>query len=203
MLSSGAIYEVVDTQGFGLQEIKNIYHYVMTDVIGNPTLLDAILDFISAVVDIIKIVQSNDLTHTSVSMKDLSGGVDYREESISISGTGGIGDALPIHDAYSIKLSGSSLLTRPGGKRIAGALEADQLGGVSSIPVPTKQSIESALSTPIVVDDGLGNTALMTPVIIGRTITGALDLAKANVIIGAKFRDEITTQRTRKLSFTS
>lgn len=203
MLIAGDIYEVVDTQSFGLQEIKNIFHYIVTDVVGNPTLLQAIIDFVSSVIDLVKIIQSNSLTHTNVSLKNISNGIDYREESISVPGTGGTGEALPIHDAYSIKLAGASLITKPGGKRLAGALEADQTGGVTNLPLATRNIVSGALKDPFISDNGLGSQATFTPVIVGRDPLGAYDLTRINTIGDAVFRVELSTQRTRKLPFTA
>lgn len=134
-MAGGDIYELVDHQTLFSQNCENVFFYrqdlefVTTDPTNAQVLAE---NWIAQKLDRIRGIQSNDLLHVGVDVRNLFDVSDAYTVSISLAGTAAGTDTLGSFEAWSYPLEGTNPAVRNGFKRIAGVGEQWQTDGVFS-----------------------------------------------------------------------
>lgn len=140
-MAVGDVYEIVDVQELQGQEIQNVYfyHQIAPFVPLSGSMAQAIgEEFVATVINQIRDVQSVDLLHVEVRVRNLFDAVDA---ATVVSGIVGAqvsgGDYLPSYCAWGFQETTDNATVRDGAKRIAGVPELLQEDGV-----PTEDAID-------------------------------------------------------------
>jgi len=177
-MANGDVYELVDHQEFLGQTCLNVYFYDEIDDAGGSTnkaqsLIEA---FISDVLPSITPIQSELLTHTRITARNLFDDTEAWEELISVPGEAGTPenqDAQPPFSAFAFKIVTDNASVRPGGKRYAGMLDSTQDDGIivdASYPAAL-DTLADAVKSGIEV--GLGALVdVFLPVVVKRVRSG-------------------------------
>ena len=181
------------------QEIRNVYFYIVDEIESGVTILDFLEDLASQVIDLSLDLSVADMAYSSIVGENLTDEIGFDEFPYVKTGadpTGGT--AMPSFNAVGFRMNVGTRITRPGAKRIAGTGEG-RVTDNTYVPLGTAaQNFADAIAEPaLVVTPGL-LTATLLPVIIGRTILGALDLSKVNPVTSGQFSTLMTSQNSRK-----
>lgn len=201
-LAQGDVVQIVDNQSYLLQVVQNVYEYYAYEVTGTVTLEEIGEEWKTTILPPILGVQSDDILHDVLYMKNLSNGVDIWDETTNVSGAIVSTDQSPSFTAVGIQLLRSTALTRHGGKRIGGISDANIQGNsLIGTALTNMPAMLAAMAAELNVV-GASGSANLYPVIVGRFPQGSLnagemDLSKLNPIQGAQFK-RITTQNSRK-----
>lgn len=159
-------YQIICKQTLFEQDVENVWFYASQDAAGSAEDLRAA--FIATIVPAIRQIQAQPLLWASINTYSLGDLSDFEKFPYPNTGLAGSGDTLPPHDAVSYTLNPASRVVRPGGKRIAGILEAVVTNG--QFVEPTYVGNMEALR--ILMDDALvGTLATYDPVIVKRIKT--------------------------------
>lgn len=148
---------------------------------------------------------SNELEYQSLLIENLTNGLTFAEEPISVQG-GSSSPALPSSVALAVRLLRSSKVTRNGAKRFAGLGESAVDGNDVTLGGANIAAIEGFCGSLLILTDydGNGSNANLEPVIVGRTLNAGgvyeLDLSKINSVSAAQIVFKTSTQNTRKPS---
>lgn len=198
------IIQITDFQTLLGQQIANVYFYRITAVEALADLGDLSTAFVTGVMEEVESLQSTVLTHTLLSIRNLTNGIDIADIPL----TGHIGEAtggdtLPTYCAFSFRLVRTNGTTRHGAKRIAGALENMIAGNDVTAPVlATLNGLAHVFSDDLVVTGTVDHDLTAEPIIVGRVPqgnanAGALDLTKINPVASAQYV-RFSTQVTRR-----
>lgn len=204
MASLGDVFQLIDEQEQYGQQVLNVYFYRLdTPVVGNAAEM-LVSSFITEVLPDIRAIQTDVITHRSVSAKNLYDETEAHTELISLAGTQ-TGEGLPGFSAYAYRLIGDNAAVRDGQKRYAGASEQHQVGGViTSAPM---LALMVALATQLATGLSIGvDTNALMPVIVGRILDGGQYRLPANSgetvlsnVIDSLFNADISSQTSRKV----
>lgn len=204
MGSIGDVYQLIDIQDMEGQEVQNVYFYRLdTPVIGNAAQF-TVEAFIDTVLPDILPVQAANITHTSITAKNLFDPTEEYTELISSPGTAGT-DSMSTFNAIGFRLIGSNAAVRDGAKRYAGILDGAQEDGVinDSGTLANLLILGTTLAAGLAI--GLDIDALI-PVIVQRILVGGnYELpttqgdAVLSPIIDALFNVNVTSQTSRKI----
>lgn len=208
-MNVGNLIQITAATRFAGNEMRNIFHYEVTAVTGDPALSDVLTTFEADVVpDMANVIvggayiyslHAENLTDETT-IADLDMGTDHP-------GTRA-GDAMPMFNALGIKLIRTNKTTRQGQKRFSPVSETDSTAGVFSAGLVTAaEALGAALVADLEVDDGAGNTATLIPVIYGEALPerpskrgGTLPARPSamNPVSGYTVNPLVTSQVTRK-----
>lgn len=134
-MAADDVYEIVDKQSLYGQEVLNVYQYRQIAVFTTtePNVATAFKNvWLEQIMPAIRLIQSGDVTHTNITVKNLFNAEDYASEDVNLPGTAEPSSvsSAPSFDAYSFTARGTGLAVKPGGKRIAGVLPGFCTDGV-------------------------------------------------------------------------
>lgn len=202
----GDIFEVVDTQEMLGQQCLNVYFYRAqgVSVTDNDSAAMAAA-FIEHVLPDIVQVQTPDVVHTSIRVRNLFDDTDAHEELISEPGVSGT-NSEGTFNAFGFRLVGDNAAVRPGAKRIAGVNNDATTDGVvtDTGSLSALNDLATTLATEIAW--GLLEAELGAPVIVGRILAGGEYRLPANqgeaiysLVTDALFNPRVTSQVSRKV----
>lgn len=216
-MAVGDLYELTDVQTFQGQLVVNVYYYhqELEFVPGPPTRAQVLAEnWVTQKLPSVTGCQAGDVTHTSVSVRNLFDPGDQFEKLISVTGNyagGGNQETLPAFNALSFTLSGDNAAVRSGKKRLAGIPEPTQSDGVIVDPgfVANGAALSAALAGYVTVGAVIQDN-VFAPVVIKRVRTGTpgnyqyrLPQTSAEAVISriaaAAFDLLVTSQLSRKI----
>lgn len=132
----GDVYEIVDRQTLFGQEVLNVFQF--RQIANFVTTLSNIAEvakdcYIEQYLPDILEIQTNDVTHVNITVKNLFDTDDYFAEDINevgVIGGGSPADTQSTFNAYSFTTRGSGITVKPGGKRFAGVADSFITDGV-------------------------------------------------------------------------
>jgi hypothetical protein len=200
MPTIGDLVKITSCSNILSQDACNVFYYLVAAWTGNLTILEALEQWQEQVATPIAGQLAQDLDIGELSWNN----VDSPAESGSISG-GFYGTAaegpVSAFTAVSVRLFGTTAVTRSGWKRIAGVVESSVASGVISPTVLAifqdwaDESIVIPLTAPL---SGTPDMVLI-PVVVGRNTDGSLNTAAVNPLASAVVQNLMTTQNTRKV----
>jgi hypothetical protein len=194
----GDLWQVVDNQRYLGEELMNVFYYRVTSVTGIMDAgYDSFLDwFETDVVEVMADLQSTDLNHYQISVRNISNNIDFREKAIDVDGlaTGGA-SSMPSYVTLTYKLIRESLVTRNGAKRIAGVSESQVTGNTWTA---AGSAADIALAAALATDWVDGVITMAEPVIVKRPINPPVGTTYEYSSIGDAQFTRIGTQNTRK-----
>lgn len=194
-MASQDLYRLIDRQTLQSQQVLNVYYYKQISAAGSSELL--IAAFIEDVLPAIRAIQVDDLTHVRIDCENLTGVVDYVEETLTSNNTGADNtEPMPTFVAWGFRLNRASRLSRHGYKRIAGPGEANVTSGV---PAAGFLGTLNAAAAAIGADIGeLSGPSTYRPYIVRATGT-APSVTYTSFEIGSVQLVGISSQVSRKL----
>lgn len=203
MGATNDVFQLIDVQNQEGQQILNVYYWRQDALTAGNGAEQLVTSFIDQFLPDVLAVQTVDVTHTSVSAKNLYNPSEEYTELISETGAL-TSAALPTFNAVGFQLVGDNASVRDGAKRIAGVTEEGQ--GDGTIVDATILSALTALAVTMAtgLDVGLA-TELFSPVIVKRILDGGnyrLPTSQAedtiSKITSALFNPRVTSQTSRK-----
>lgn len=197
-ITTGDLLEIVATQVYLGIEALNVYHYRYIPVVpaGNEA-YDALLgEFEENVLDVVRTIQSGNVSYTSIEIRNLTNEVDIysRTYTPGVTKPGTVaGEALPSFVAYTFRLLRENATTRNGYKRFVGVAEPSGQGNSYSPGSTPIANVAAALAA----DLSLGVVVTATPVIVKRPIPRPAVAWQYSDIGAAEFRG-VGSQNTRK-----
>lgn len=195
-------FEIVGTlQG---QEVVNVFQYEVLHSYGGFIEMDSTVPlwFIGFDADVLSNLSVGLSIHT-VRGKNLSAPIHIYEAGVTANGDR-LGEPLPVHDTFSMKLIRTNGITRNGRKSYSGVTEETQSNGAVVLDQVDIDAMELWHSSEKVITQTTPPSVAITwrPVIVGRTkdVNGVyqLDLSKINTIQGAQLSTAVRTQNSRK-----
>lgn len=194
----GDLIQINDVQTLNSQTLMNVYYFRINTLTGLSDGHYALLSswFQTNIMTPVRAIQHGRLVHTGVQIRNLSNGLDYYEDAISLAGTfsAASGEDSPPFLTNTFKLVRESLVTRNGYKRYAGVTDGMILAGVSSLSIPLQTAVIDALKKDWV--DGI--VTLAEPVIPKRPLATPAGAYLYSGVGDAQYRG-IGTQNTRKI----
>lgn len=195
--SLGDLIQCVDNQTYLGQQVLNVYYYRIILALGLDdgylTLLNDAWE--STVLNPVKAIQNDGLSHVSREWRNMSNGVDLFTDGTVIPGSNaepGTAQS-PSFVSAGFLLQRESLVTRNGYKRFAGLSENLISGNTWVGGTPLLTAIENGLKA----DLNVSVVPTAEPVIVKRPIEAPVGSYVYSSIGGASFRS-IGTQNTRK-----
>lgn len=149
----GDLLQIIDFQEYLGEQMLNVYYYRYTST---PTIDDAIYgelldDFLDTVVVPVAAIQSEDVMHTYLQIKNLSTNVQFAELDTDVPGGQSATDTsnLPSFISLGFQLVHDSLVTRSGYKRIGGLIESIVSGNEYTGAGSYTDAIETGLNAPL------------------------------------------------------
>jgi len=199
MLNDGDIVQITDFQRASSVDTINTFFYVVEVIVAGIELLDLMLKFRDSVQDAIRDIQTASLEHLTLGIENLTNGIDIDQIAIGEFGTDLTGGPIqPTYVAAGYKLNVADRTTRAGGKRFGGIGEDRMVGNNYNPITAADAALETALSAALVVTGAILGNGVMTPIVVGRDILGALDLDRTAVIISANSFASIRSQVSRR-----
>lgn len=209
----GDVYELVDVQALRGQQVLNVYFYQVreTFVTTRPTIAEVLANnWTGQILPDLTAVQTEDLVHTSVRVRNLYNAADTFELLMSAAGD----DSNPTDsnfDAYPFQMQGETHAVRKGAKRIAGVSDGANADGIVTDPATLAllDSIATSMSAPVQVGT-LILTDTFFPVLVKRVRSGVAGAYEyrlpetsgegvVTTIINVLFDVLISTQNSRKI----
>lgn len=198
------VYELVDVQDMAGQEVLNVYFYENNNALnGGATAADLANAFVEQVLPSIIAIQSDNVTHTEIRVRNLFAPADNHVLAVSEEGVNGT-DTMPTFNAIGYRLVQNNGAIRNGAKRIAGVPEE-----VSTDGVLTGTTYLEALDT---LGEAMASTLsilladVFMPVVVGRVLDGgqyrlpeSAEEAVLGAIVEAVFNVLVTSQTSRKI----
>jgi hypothetical protein len=176
----GDVYEVVDKQVLFGQEVLNVFQFrqivnFVTTLSNNAEACEAA--FKAQYLPKIAQVQTGDLTHVNLSVKNLFNTDDAFSEDINVTGVqnaAASADTLGSFEAFSFTTRGSGLTVKPGGKRIAAVLDSFVTDGVitDSNALIGLNALANQMKTSLTVGTIIQD-ATFQPILVKRVRSGA------------------------------
>jgi hypothetical protein len=174
--------------------MENRFFYELIAGVGSfVSLFNAITD---EILPPMKAVQADDLTHVQMVIVNLDDVTDFG--TIATGGVGArAGDPLPPHDAWGFTFFPDSRAMSPGGKRVAGPIEADVANGqAAGVAPPLLDTLALAFFDDI---PDISGTAVFSPRLHRFATTTPVAPAVTVGIRSVLYR-RVTTQSSRKFS---
>jgi len=195
--ANGDLIQVIDDQSYLGQQILNVYYYRITAISG---LFDGYLNdlntwFEDNVMEAVRFIQNNGVSHNAREWRNLTNGVDlFTDSTVFVGQNGTVAERrMPSYVSAGFMLQRESLLTRNGYKRFAGIDDGDVEGNTWTIDTDLINAVESALAADIT----LGLATVAEPIILKRPIDVPVESYVYSSIGSASFRG-LGTQNTRK-----
>lgn len=197
-VAQGDLIRIVDVQTYLGEEVLNIYYYRYILVAGAtdaiyPTIAEW---FVDNVVAAVAEIQVDGLVHTNVRVYNLSNGIDFWDESISVAGeiAATADEEEPSFVTLGFMLIRESLATRNGYKRYSG-LPQFGIEGNTWVGAPTETAaIEVVLADDIV----LGAVNTLEPIIVKSPVGTPPVTSYVYSSIGSAQVRGVGTQNSRK-----
>ena len=203
--SNSELYELTDTSVYMGQICKNVYFFQSSPTLGSGFDASDLVDaFLSDLLPTILFPQPNDLIHTNVTARSLFDESNRDDRAVSEPGERSAAEALPVYEAFGLRLTQDNGAIKNGGKRYAGVQEGDQNDGVitNATTLGWLDDLADALAQVLTV--GISN--IFFPVVVGRILDGddyrlPADLGESVVgnIIDAVLNILLTSQVSRKI----
>lgn len=189
----GKLFQVIDKQSYFGQGLENVYWYYTPQ--NATTSLQMATAFNSQVVANLRNLQSNNLNHDSIYVKEWIGGTDIIDatQTGATAGTQG-GDSLPPFLSFGFKLSPLSGNFRQGGKRYAGLTEDNQGDNTLVTGFKTQLALFALQVVANIVIPSI--SATLTPVIVRVTDSPSAGWLFTQII--SAIGSTMSTQNTRK-----
>jgi len=198
------VYELIDVQDFFGQEVLNVYFYENNNVLnGGATAEDLANCFIDQVLPEILDVQSDNVTHTEIRVRNLFTPSDAHVAAISEAGENGT-DTNSSFVAIGFKLVQPNGALRNGAKRIAGIPEGIMADGVvtDATYITALDQVGAAMADTL----SISLADVFMPVVVGRILDGGsyrlpenFGEAVLGAIIEGVFSALVTSQVSRKV----
>lgn len=201
----GNIIRVTAVQNFAGVECLNVFFYEAQAYTVEPTYDDVSTKFQQFWTLYVKPVLSANNVLSLVKVENLSNGLEFLDDVVSIAGSIG-GEFLPKFNGWTFRLVRTTKATRNGRKCFAGIAESQTTSNVPAAGVvPLLDTLAVQLATDLEESVGMSVDWAFKPVIIGRVNTTTppadpvyeLDLDIRNYVAGAQFT-RISTQNSRK-----
>lgn len=173
------VYELVDVQNLYGQEVLNVYFYEQTAAFTpttlNPTVANLLANqFNLQIMESIQRIQSGDLNHTAIRVRNLFDLSDTSEILISEPGlfAAAAGNTAPGFVAVGFKEVHGNGAIRPGGKRygaVPNGIETD--GVITDSSFLTNLADTAAALVQVITDGGATPIDTFIPVIVKRILT--------------------------------
>lgn len=183
-------------------EFSTFRSYVLGDTAAT---YNDILDVVSGqyTTKLAPIVGGNTIV-TSLSIENLTNGVDIQQRAVNIGGTNNATVEVPAFVAYGFQILRENRSTRHGSARVPGVPEGAINGESVGLSTLVMQNAADFFGQQWVRLVGPTADFTLVPVIVGRVLTTVgdkeyyvYDLTRINAVVGASFR-RLTTQNTRK-----
>lgn len=180
-MAAGDIYEVSDDQTLFSQQIGNVYFYrqALEFVTTDPTKAQTLAqNWVAQMLDKVRAIQTPDVLHTRIRVRNLYNESDAYELSISLAGNAGVastGQTTSPFDAYAFAMDGSNAAVRDGQKRIAGVDEGWVLDGAlnpATYDGTAFVNAANAMAAPVTVGLIIPDNVFL-PVVVKRIREGA------------------------------
>lgn len=201
-MNVGDILQITDVQSYLNQQMLNVYFYRVVSADVDATLEDVAQQFELLVATEVAQVQTVDVSHPQIIVRNLTDGIDIWEEPATIVGVAPAAGNLASFYALGFRLVRTNASTRHGAKRIGGVSEESVTGNSVNAGAMTAVNDVAAAMAGHVDRTGTTEDFDLEPVIVGRFPTGApnageLDLATINPVSAVQFI-RVTTQTTRR-----
>lgn len=197
-IATGDLLQIVDNQTYLGEDLMNVYYYrwFSAPALDNVVYDDLLDDFKEVVVNKVIAVQVEQLEHTTLEIKNLSNGIDFRVLTLELTGDIPAADdaLLPSYQAMTFQLIRDSLVTRNGSKRYAGVIESAVEGNEFVGYDSAIAAIETALSDKL--HTGIIETC--APIIVKRPFTPPVGSSYEYSSVSAALFKGLGTQNTRK-----
>jgi hypothetical protein len=202
--ATGDVFQLVDEQVQAGQQILNVYFYKQAATTSGNGAEQLVTSWIDQFLNNVLAFQSDDVTHLSVSAKNLFNDTEAYTELISSPGVGA-SNVLPTFNAVGFRLIGDNAAVRDGQKRFAGLDESAVQDGVitSSGYVTLLDGLAEALTLGLLV--GLAPDVFV-PVVVKRILDGTTYRLPENSgeavlsnVLDALWNPEVTSQTSRKI----
>lgn len=205
LVAVNEIYRVTIKQEFLSQELLNVF-FVKIDEVDTPNTLVAVdvgFSLMESIAALWIAWVSEQLTFTEVYVENLTDGLSLGSYNPPYVG-GVAGEVLPSYSAISVKLPRTSALTRSGGKRFAGVIEAATTGNLitasgylDDVEAFAEQiSAQFELQSSVDPEQGLAHCVLVGT----NPETGQPNLTKVQDFGFPVVRATLSTQNSRKQS---
>lgn len=211
------VYEITDVQELRGQEVLNVYFYRQNEIFGttNPTYAQAAAEaWVDQILPAVTAVQSQDVVHTALRVKNLFDASDAFEIVHSIPGDQSNSTSSNF-DAIGLQLGGETAAVRKGAKRIAGIPDAAEAAGVITdagliaAGADLAEALEAALQIGTLI-----TSPVFLPVLVKRVRSGSpgnyeyrlpenAGETVSTKIINVLFEILLTSQVSRKLGLGS
>lgn len=193
----GDIIRITDRQTCLGQQVLNVYFYRVNDItiITGDYLGMFAASFVDIVLDEVRNLQHEDLTHDELFLENLSNGVDIQTytEGFPLTGNQTGGDIMPPYVSWGFQLLREERNTRNGYKRIGGVPEFMVTAGVFDADPALLEAVENALGA----DFTSGIVTYAAPIILKHPVTVPL-VSPVFSNISAGLYKAVGTQNTRK-----
>jgi len=208
-MNVGNLIQITVSTRFSGNELRNIFHYEVTNTVGDPALSDVLEAFEAQVVPEMADVIVGGAYIYGLHGENLTDETSIADLDLALTHPGTrAGDAMPMFNALGIKLIRTTKATRQGQKRFGPVSETDSTSGVfTSGLITAAEALGAVLIAELDADDGAGNSATLIPVIYGEALPerpskrgGTLPARDSfkNPIGGFSVNSLVTSQVTRK-----
>lgn len=200
MATDGDIIEIVDRQTTNPDLALNVYHYrIDCGILTVPPLTIATFWWGNCNA-VIRGLQMNDLLHIRVSCKNLENPADYAEYIVPTAQQAGLntaGETQSRQAAIGVTFRGSTVVTRPGSKRVCGVPEAASGDWGALVPafITAATDYGSHMASSL---NSLSPPFVLVPVILGLP-NSERPTRVENPVSGFVVNPYVTSQNTRKI----
>lgn len=192
----GDIFRIKTCQELFSTELCNVFYYLVAVWTGNLTLTDVASVFTTDVVDVMRDIQVPELVHKTITVENVTNGIDFVEIGINDPGTSD-SDPLPAFVTATFSLNRSNKSTRKGRKAVSGLHEGMITNGVIQAGQPGMQAVSDAFAADLLSVTGPGTDFVLEPIIVGRNLDGTLDLTRYQNVASVSY-PVASTQNSRK-----
>lgn len=184
--------------------VENVYFYKLNAISAGNSAEQLGTAFIDQVLPEILLMQTNNVVHTGIAVKNLFDESEAYEELISEAGASAA-DTLPTFNAIGFRLIGDNAAVHDGSKRYAGMNETNATDGV----ITGTEFLDQLAIVAGILAGGLlvgVDPAFFLPVVVQRILSGGSYRLPENSgeavisnIIDALFNVQLTSQTSRKI----
>lgn len=200
------VYEVIDVQQYDGQKMLNVYFYQQRAPLLAGNIPQQLADtFETNVIPVVALMQTGDVLHTEIRVRNLFNESEAALSPISIAGTSSAEDTAAPFVAVGFRLRQDNASLRNGAKRIGGAGDTFDSDGVISSGGAVAAAIAVGAAMILGLDVGVVSDAFL-PVIVKRLLDGGNYRLPENsgesvigTVVDALFNANTTSQVSRKI----
>lgn len=197
-LQTGDAVRITTFATYEEQSVLNVFFYLIEVLVVGVELIDLLGEFRDSVRSFMLGIQNTGMQHNTIKGENVTNGLDVEVLVSSIAGTDSAGEQVNPFTAAGFDLFVADRTTRKGSKRFAGVSEGRMNGNLYIGPDPETDDLSDALAAILIASGVPTGSARMTPVVVGRDATGALDLSRIADVVNALVRTNVTSQVSRK-----